>query len=145
MYKFSRIFWAHDLRNVRSGNKCGFVSLPCSQAQHEGITCQEYQDDLANKVDEAAMKTKKFFDVSFYSLFILQKYWCTEVMKILWIVFRIYIVYWFYCVFIYKTISVTSQTSFHIKVTFLCSLIYKTMSYTSQTSFHIKVTIKTTP
>ncbi|XP_068206014.1 uro-adherence factor A-like isoform X2 [Palaemon carinicauda] len=35
--------------------------LTC-QAQHEGKSCQSYQDELAWKVDEAAMKTKKFFD-----------------------------------------------------------------------------------
>ncbi|KAK8398349.1 hypothetical protein O3P69_003913 [Scylla paramamosain] len=41
---------------------CGKDNCLTCQAQHGGITCQEYQDDLANKVDEAAMKTKKFFD-----------------------------------------------------------------------------------
>ncbi|XP_050718529.1 uncharacterized protein LOC126999735 [Eriocheir sinensis] len=41
---------------------CGKVNCLTCQAQHEGTTCQEYQDDLASKVDEAAMKTKKFFD-----------------------------------------------------------------------------------
>ncbi|KAG0721306.1 RanBP-type and C3HC4-type zinc finger-containing protein 1 [Chionoecetes opilio] len=40
----------------------GNVNCLNCQAQHGGITCQEYQDDLAKKVDEAAMKTKKFFD-----------------------------------------------------------------------------------
>ncbi|XP_045132138.1 uncharacterized protein LOC123516629 isoform X2 [Portunus trituberculatus] len=41
---------------------CGKDNCLTCQAQHGGTTCQEYQDDLANKVDEAAMKTKKFFD-----------------------------------------------------------------------------------
>ncbi|KAK7082363.1 RanBP-type and C3HC4-type zinc finger-containing protein 1 [Halocaridina rubra] len=45
---------------------CKNLNCLTCQAQHEGKTCQEYQDDLAQKVDEAAMKTKKFFDVSVY-------------------------------------------------------------------------------
>lgn len=60
--------------------KINNVSLPLPplpQAQHEGTTCQEYQDDLANKVDEAAMKTKKFFDVSIHSICSYQKHSCS--------------------------------------------------------------------
>ncbi|CAL4065059.1 unnamed protein product, partial [Meganyctiphanes norvegica] len=35
--------------------------LTC-QAQHKNQTCQEYQDEIMRKVDENALKTKKFFD-----------------------------------------------------------------------------------
>ena len=34
------------------------------QAQHPGKTCKQYQDEAAKHEDEAARKTKKFFDVS---------------------------------------------------------------------------------
>nr|XP_045592793.1 uncharacterized protein LOC123754430 isoform X2 [Procambarus clarkii] len=51
-----------DNVNLFHCDVCKKVSCLTCQAQHEGITCQEYQDDLAQKVDEAAMKTKKFFD-----------------------------------------------------------------------------------
>ena len=54
---------------LNSISNSSVASCTIPQAQHEGITCQQYQDDLANKVDEAAMKTKKFFDVSLFGIF----------------------------------------------------------------------------
>ncbi|XP_069936804.1 uncharacterized protein [Cherax quadricarinatus] len=51
-----------DNVNIFHCDVCKKVNCLTCQAQHEGITCQAYQDDLAQKVDEAAMKTKKFFD-----------------------------------------------------------------------------------
>ncbi|XP_076053309.1 uncharacterized protein LOC143032427 isoform X2 [Oratosquilla oratoria] len=41
---------------------CRKTSCLTCQAQHMGMTCKEYQDRITQQVDEAAMKTKKFFD-----------------------------------------------------------------------------------
>ncbi|XP_066944421.1 serine-rich adhesin for platelets-like isoform X2 [Macrobrachium rosenbergii] len=51
-----------DNVNVFQCDVCKRTNCLTCQAQHEGKTCQAYQDELAGKVDEAAMKTKKFFD-----------------------------------------------------------------------------------
>ncbi|XP_047474650.1 uncharacterized protein LOC125028998 [Penaeus chinensis] len=51
-----------DNVNIFQCEVCKKVNCLTCQAQHPGVSCKEYQDDLANKVDEAAMKTKKFFD-----------------------------------------------------------------------------------
>ncbi|XP_037777079.1 LOW QUALITY PROTEIN: uncharacterized protein LOC119574061 [Penaeus monodon] len=51
-----------DNVNIFQCEVCKKVNCLTCQAQHHGVSCKEYQDDLANKVDEAAMKTKKFFD-----------------------------------------------------------------------------------
>lgn len=51
-----------DNVNIFQCEVCKKVNCLTCQAQHNGVSCKEYQDDLANKVDEAAMKTKKFFD-----------------------------------------------------------------------------------
>ncbi|XP_042888731.1 uncharacterized protein LOC122264097 isoform X2 [Penaeus japonicus] len=51
-----------DNVNIFQCEVCNKVNCLTCQAQHNGVSCKEYQDDLANKVDEAAMKTKKFFD-----------------------------------------------------------------------------------
>lgn len=67
------------------------MAPPFRQAQHEGITCQEYQDDLANKVDEAAMKTKKFFDVGLLRDYEHFRVFLIYIIVQILIVFHIYI------------------------------------------------------